>query len=294
MKFFDESTISWWTYNVKKTFKRLNPFHFADPDNNQNQKKSSKKRRKKSRSRSMLIRQRLTTGILVTIPIFLTYLVLKLLFDLLDGLVSPYIHKVIHFFFPEMGRIPGIGLLSMILVIYLAGVLASNVLGKRLLGWGEALITRLPLVKNIYHASKQLTSAIAMQDKSSFQRVVFIEYPKVDSYVVAFVTKDLVDKNGQEMVAVFLPSTPNPTTGFILIIPKDKVIPAGMTVEEGIKLVMSGGLVASRQMGVSFPLPDKSIGKAIMEARQELQHQEQELTEVKTSPTAPESDPKQD
>ncbi len=218
-----------------------------------------KKKRLEKKKRPSTLKQRMIAGILITIPVFLTYLVLKLLFDVLDGPFSNNIHQMIRMVFPSFRRIPGMGLVSLILLIYVVGLLASNVIGKRMLGWGEKLISQLPLVNHVYRASKQLTSAIAMRDKESFQRVVFVEYPKEDSYAIAFVTKDFEDETGQRMVAVFLPTTPNPTSGFILFIPGLKVISTKLSIEEGIKLVMSGGLVGDRQLPVTFHPPKDRI-----------------------------------
>ncbi|OQY30089.1 MAG: hypothetical protein B6244_02170 [Candidatus Cloacimonetes bacterium 4572_55] len=265
MPLLSESTTLWLKYRAKKFFKRLfSLLPFVKPSEVKAPSTSSRKKKGKKRR---LFRQHLVAGILVIIPIFLTYLLLRLLFDVLDGFVSPYVHRLIHVYFPIEWKIPGVGLASMVLVIYFTGLLASNVLGKRVVELGELVITRLPVVKNIYQAAKQLTLAIAMQDKKSFQRVVFVEYPKSDSYAIAFVTKDLVDQNNQEMVTAFLPTTPNPTSGFILVIPKSKVIPAGLTVEEGIKLVMSGGLVAEEMLNAAFPVPEIPLGRLILEAK---------------------------
>lgn len=248
----------WWSYLLQKYSRKMTQFgtsiFFSQTE-------LKKKRRKYTPKRPTTFRQKMVTGLLVTIPMFLTYLVLKLLFDVLDGPFSDLVHRFIRIGFPNVRRIPGLGLVSLILLIYTMGALASNMLGKRLLSLGEKIINRLPLVKNVYQASKQLTSAIAMQDKESFQRVVFVEYPKEHSYAIAFVTKDFVDDSGQPLVAVFLPTTPNPTSGFILLIPKSKVIATNISVEEGIKLVMSGGMVGSRHLRVKFPLPAISIAE---------------------------------
>ncbi len=200
------------------------------------------------------LRKIMLTGVLIIIPLFLTGWVLLIIFTVLDGIVSPAVHGVIRFYAPNVGRIPGIGLATMIVLIYVTGLLTSNVVGNKVLQWWEELIHRVPFIKSIYKATKQLTSAITMQDETSFQRVVFVEFPKADSYCVGFVTKEAVDNNGQEMLAVFLATAPNPTTGFIMIVPKVRVIPTNMSVEDGIKIIMSGGLAADSKLDAVFPI----------------------------------------
>jgi uncharacterized membrane protein len=195
------------------------------------------------RAIATFLRRKLLAGILVLVPIGVTYFVLKWIFGALDSILAPYVENLI-------GRdIPGLGLAATIILVLLAGLAGTNILGKHLLSYFDKGLARVPVVAGIYTSTKQFVEAIGTANTKSFKRVVLIEYPRRGLLTFAFVTKDayaVVGKDGtrKEVVNVFVPSTPNPTTGFLLIVPASHVVGVDLSVEEGVKLVVSGGIIA--------------------------------------------------
>lgn len=186
------------------------------------------------------IRNRLVGGLLVVVPLVATVILLKFVFVTLDGFLGPIVSHFIGF------RIPGLGLVLMLVGLYLLGAFTANVLGKRIFGFGERILTALPLVRGIYTSSKLLMESMVSQGNSQFSRVVIVEYPRRGLFTVAFVTNESVRElgDGEKLTAVFVPTTPNPTSGFMLLVPESDLIATPFTVEEGVKLVVSGGLIA--------------------------------------------------
>ena len=177
------------------------------------------------------------TGLVVVIPILITAFALYWLFRLLDGFLSPYIHEV-------AGReIPGLGILIEIVVIFLVGVVATNVLGSRILNWFQTLLMHTPVVKNIYPTIKQLVEAFHPSSSSSFKKVVLVEYPKMGTFAVGFLTSEVAlkgDPRNQRLYSVYLP-TNNLYLGNVALFKEEDLIVTDFTVEEGLKIVLSGG-----------------------------------------------------
>jgi uncharacterized membrane protein len=149
---------------------------------------------------------------------------------------------------------PVVGLVLTVLFVYLFGLLAGNLVGRRLWAAVETAILRIPVIKGIYGASRQLLDAISVTSKGGFSKVVLIEYPRSGLWAVGFVTNDAGHRIGQpgkarSAVAVFLPTTPNPTSGWVVFAPLDDVLVLDMSVEEGMKLVVSGGIVMPESFG---------------------------------------------
>lgn len=184
------------------------------------------------------IKRTIFAGIFTIVPLVLTVYILIFLFRFLDGMSAPIL-KVIGF------HIPGLGILLTILTVYLLGLIIRNVLGRRLFTWGEKIVLTIPLVNTLYKTIKQFISAFSgTADGKNFQKVIFLQYPRKGVWTLAFVTGDSVDGNKLEYYHVFVPTTPNPTSGFFIMIPKNETMLTEMTVEEGIKMVISGGLIA--------------------------------------------------
>ena len=214
------------------------------------------------------LQKTLLAGVLVTVPVIITLAVLRILFNLVDGILAPWIWLAVRAFWPEAPAVPGVGIVATLVVIYLAGLLATNMIGKTILHRVESLFQRLPVVKGIYSAVKQLTDAVAKGDANSFQKVVFIEFPAKGSWTLGFVTGELRDAQGDVHVTVFVPTTPNPTTGFVYAVREDKVMHTSMTIEDGFKFLMSAGVVQPASLathglpvpGVEHPTPERKIG----------------------------------
>lgn len=181
-------------------------------------------------------------GLFVVIPVGITIFILTFLFNFADGILGSYLDSLFSLVSHREAHVPGLGMITGAVVIYLAGFLATNVLGKHLFRWGDELLTRIPLVKSIYSSSKQLTK-VFREGKTSYRRAVFVEWPRPGVRAIGFVTAE-VERDGQRLVVVYVPTMPNPTSGFALFFREDEVFESGMTVEEAVKFVVSGGMVA--------------------------------------------------
>ena len=188
----------------------------------------------------------LLTGLVILVPVTLTIYILKQIFDFMDGMFSPVVDRALQPYFPG-AHVPGLGFLLTLLVVLLLGWLSTNVVGRRLIQMGEGLITRIPVAKSIYSATKGVLEAISIEQSEAFKRVVLIEYPKTDVFAIGFVTRwaswPAIDPRVSDVLLIFLPTTPNPTSGYLLMIPRDQAIDLPITVEEGIRMVISGGIV---------------------------------------------------
>ena len=177
-------------------------------------------------------------GLFAIVPLALTFYIIKIIIVFLDQLTAPIMARI-------NLEIPGFGLILTLLIIFALGIFVTNVLGRRLFSWGERLISSIPLVKNIYNTLKQITNAFSGATQTeNYQRVIYIQYPRKELWTISFVTGESVDGSGKEYYHVFVPTTPNPTSGVFIIIPKKDAIEADLTVEEGLKAVISGGLLA--------------------------------------------------
>lgn len=183
------------------------------------------------------LRKSFFTGLLVVIPISVTIYILVFLIGILNNLL-PFS------FLPY-----GTGLVLTIILITLVGFMTSNLIGKRLIDMGEKFISSIPLVKNVYAAVKQISDAMLSAKGKNFRRVVLIEYPRKGIYTLAFVTGvsrgEVQDKTQSNVINLFVPTTPNPTSGFYLMVPDTDVIDLDMSVEDAFKLLISGGMVSS-------------------------------------------------
>ena len=181
------------------------------------------------------------TGLFVVIPLGITIFILKFLFNFADGILGTYLDSIFSVFIHKDYHIPGLGMLTGFVVIYVSGVLATNVMGTRIIRWWDELLSRIPLVKSIYNSSKQLTQ-VFKDGKSSYRRAVFVEWPRVGVRAIGFVTAEVI-RDGEHLVVVYVPTMPNPTSGFALFFRESDVHECGLTVEEAVKFVVSGGAV---------------------------------------------------
>ena len=182
------------------------------------------------------IKTRIFAGLLAIVPIAVTFWILKFLFNFLDSLASPFLKKV--------GiEIPGLGIILTLLFIFVLGLFITNVLGKTLFNWGEKILAKLPIVNTIYNTIKQITSAFSGSTVKSFQQVIFIQYPREGLWTMCFVTNQSTNENGDTFYHVFVPTTPNPTSGVFIVIPKKDAIHPDISVEDGLKAIISGGIL---------------------------------------------------
>jgi uncharacterized membrane protein len=188
------------------------------------------------------LRRRFFTGLLLLLPTVVTGYVLYRFFISVDSiLLDPLVQR-----YPFLD-IPGLGFLGVFLIILLTGVFASNFFGSTIISWAESLVFKIPLIGRVYIAIKQMSEVFFKHERTVFKRAVLIQYPRPGIYAVAFMTstwkqKD-IDGHVRTFVNIFLPTTPNPTSGFFLMVPEDETIPFDYTIEEAMKLIISAGAV---------------------------------------------------
>jgi len=177
------------------------------------------------------------TGLLVLIPLWVTYYVLSGLLGMIDGLLGDLPSLVIGF------RFPGMGIITLVLFILIVGILSANYIGTHLVRWNDNLMQKVPIVRGIYTTVKRITETFSV--KHNFKGVGLVEYPRKGCYSIGFVTSNIQEMDGLPgaCVSVFIPTTPNPTAGFLLILPEQEVTRLNITVEEGMKFIISLGLV---------------------------------------------------
>ena len=199
------------------------------------------------------LRNSFLTGVVVVTPITVTAWLVYTFVTFVDARVKPLIPAIYN---PESYlpfAIPGLGLVFAIVFLTMLGALAANIAGRSLLGFGESVVERVPLVRNIYGALKQLVTTVASPDSESFDEVVLVEYPRPGLFAVGFVSADaqgaIRAALGEGWVGVFVPTTPNPTGGFLLYAREDELKPLDISPEEGAKLILSAGLVVPEVNG---------------------------------------------
>ena len=206
------------------------------------------------------LRRYLIAGLLVWVPLIVTGLTIKLLVDLLDFtvLLLPPSWR------PEamLGfSIPGTGVVVAIVIVFLTGLVAANILGRRLFELGDSIVDRIPLVRSIYSAVKQVMRTVLEGGEQSFRRVLMVEYPRRGLWTLGFQTGvgvgEVQQRTEQDVITVFVPTTPNPTSGFVIMVPREDAIELDMSVEDGLKFVMSLGVVTP-----SWPSPEAAAAAA--------------------------------
>jgi uncharacterized membrane protein len=192
------------------------------------------------------MRKYLIAGLLVWMPLGITFLVIRAIVGFLDQtlLLLPEAYQPDNF----LGiHIPGLGVLLAVVLVLATGMIVANLLGRRLVNAWESLLSRIPLVRTLYAGIKQILEAVLATDGQSFRRVLLVEYPRKGVWSLAFMTSDLLgevqEKTRSEVISVFIPTTPNPTSGFVLMLPKEDVIELEMSVEQGLKMIISMGVV---------------------------------------------------
>ena len=190
------------------------------------------------------------TGVFIIGPLVISIALLAWFFQRVDSLFSPVIDGIVRAIVPGTEHIPGTGILSGLVIIVIVGFLARNVVGKRILAGVDGLIQRIPGYRTVYATVKQLTDAFSPDNKSSFKEVVLVEYPHPGSRAIGFRT-GTAEREGERLAVVFVP-TNNLYLGEVLFIPDDKVIRLEMTVEQAVRILVSGGIAAPRK----FPSPE--------------------------------------
>ncbi|MDY6862623.1 MAG: DUF502 domain-containing protein [Thermodesulfobacteriota bacterium] len=202
------------------------------------------------------------TGILAAVPITLTIIILGTILKWMDQILR-FIPSAYH---PDTYlpfHIPGIGFFFTVILIIVIGFLTRSYLGKKFISISEGLVARIPLVRNIYTGIKQILEAIFSVEKDKFSRVVLLEYPRKGIYSLAFVTSvtnnDIQTITKENMINVFVPTTPNPTSGYFLMVPEKDTFPLKISVESAFKVIISGGIFADPSKKFGSDIEEKSI-----------------------------------
>ena len=203
------------------------------------------------------------TGLLVALPISLTVFILSFLFRSLDTLSPVFTHWLILLGapLPQGYQIPFLGVIMTFVIVFLVGAVTTNIFGKKILHLWEEIIEKIPFVRRIYKGTKQVVSSFATMDTTSFTKVILIEFPRKGAHAIGFVTGktrgEIKHLTSDNHLKVFVPTTPNPTSGFIIFAEPSEFIELDMTIEEGIKFVISGGIVSPEQIQKS--IKDSSV-----------------------------------
>jgi len=181
------------------------------------------------------------TGLLVIIPLWGTVLILKTLFVAVDGILGDLLVRLV-----PSHYVPGLGILSLIVLVLVTGLFATNFMGKQIVKWWEEWLNCVPLVRGIYSTLKSMMDILSFSDHPSYNRVVLIQFPKNGHYCFAFVTGatkgEMQDLAQEPLIHVYVPTSPNPTSGYFLLVPEHEITSVDMSVEEAMKLIVSGGL----------------------------------------------------
>ena len=216
-----------------------------------------------------VFRKNFLAGILLVVPLAIAVWILWWVFSSVDSLIQPVIEAI-------FGRpIQGLGFAIFLVLIYITGVIASNYLGKKIIRFFESLLTRVPVFRQLYIGAKQVIEGLsgAGMNKAAFREVVFVEFPRDGMTTLAFITNEITDKSGRKLFAIYIPTAPIPTSGYFEMVTEDKITRTDIPVDEGIKMVISSGMI----------LPDEvTVGKPPAKAPQSL-------VDVFHSTTKPES-----
>jgi len=187
-------------------------------------------------------RSAFATGLLVLIPVGITYWVLKLFFDTIDGLLSSLIETI-------AGRkLPGAGLLVLVILVYIVGLSSKNILGRKLIESVQNIVLRIPIINSVYSPAKQLIASFTGGSGTGFKRVVIVEYPRVGAWTIGFLTGTTVDESGRDLAIVYIPTAPTPNSGWVAIFPAEQVNDTDMNVQMAIRMVLSGGIVTPEKI----------------------------------------------
>lgn len=197
------------------------------------------------------------TGLVVAGPLGITVFLVWNFVDLIDNWVRPIILRMTprpwHEVMDTYAAIPGLGLVVVVVVLTVLGALTANIVGRTIVGWGDLIVHRVPVIGAIYKTLKQIFETVVHQTGPAFKQVCLIEWPRKDCHTIAFVigptTGEIALKGADDLVTVFLPHSPSPTSGYLMFLPRDEVKILDMTVEEGIKMVVSVGIVAPDYAG---------------------------------------------
>lgn len=190
---------------------------------------------KQKESIKATFKRKFIAGLFVTIPILITILVIERFFTFIDTLLEPLLKKILGF------RIPGLGFLTAIIVVFLIGIISTNVFGKKLIQLADRIFLKIPLFRSLYTAIKQIMDAFSPESKGAFKKFVIVEYPRQGTYSFGFLTKECRIEEGRVLKAVYIP-TNNLYLGEIVLFKEEDIIYTDIPIEEGVRIILSGGI----------------------------------------------------
>jgi uncharacterized membrane protein len=185
----------------------------------------------------------LIAGLVVTVPIGLTIWIFGWLFTQIDQLLRPLVTRIFGH------EIIGVGFAVIVILVLVVGAITMNVIGKRIVRWTESQLSRVPIGRIIYVGIRQVIQSFSDPEKTGFMQVVMVEYPRKGIHTIGFVTNEHIDESGKKLVNVFIPTAPNPMTGFIQIVDESELLRTSITVEEALKMVVSAGRMSPKEVG---------------------------------------------
>jgi uncharacterized membrane protein len=188
------------------------------------------------------LRAQFITGILIVVPIGAAILILRWLFFTIDNILQPVAESLLGY------TIPGLGLGITVVLIYLTGVVATSVIGKRLIRYGESLLARVPLFRYLYTGIKQIMESFATPGEAGFLQVVLVEFPKKGMRAIGFVTSESCVESGEKLLSVFIPTSPNPTSGYLEIVKEHDIIKTNISIDDALKMVLSAGKISLQEI----------------------------------------------
>lgn len=203
------------------------------------------------------LKKKFLTGLFVLIPILVTSYIIYIVISFVDTILAPVIRNATMYFVGREIYVPGTGLFLFAIVAYATGILASNYIGKRLLSYGEMILKKIPFVKGIYSSVKDMTDSFSSEKKRSFKEVVLAEFPFQGRYAIGFVTSRIMEQSNVRHCTVFVPTTPNPTSGYLVIIPEKELIFLDITVDAALKYIISLGTA-----GIEFAWKERQLSSS--------------------------------
>ena len=220
-------------------------------------------------------RRSLVSGLLLLIPVALTYVILRFLFDLVDGFLGPWIEGILGLFDIDW-TLPGPGIIAAVIIIYVVGAIATFRLGRAAVDWVRSTLLRVPFVGTIYSANRQLIESFSGTSVTGFKRVVLVEFPRTNSWSLGFLTGITNADGGKKMIMTYVPTAPLPNSGFVVLMPPEDVLDTDLSVPDAMQLIFSGGIISPRSINTrkidvaeveeqirQMDLPDKAITQAV-------------------------------
>ncbi len=207
-------------------------------------------------------RSRILSGLLLLVPLFVTVAVLRLLFGVFARNIRPFLKISEKFPVPEYAIVIAT-ILLMLVALYLLGWLARRMFGRRMIAWAEGILERIPLVRSIYSGTRGIVKILSANKREAFQCVVVIEHPHPGMRALAFVTGTFRDASGAPFAKVFLPTVPNPTSGFLLLLPWEEVRVLDISIEDALKMILSGGMLSPGTLNLlgAHPLSESDLNE---------------------------------